>query len=176
MLGRWKGVVSGLDNSSRLGRDGACVIVTVQRNIMWTPPTRVRRRKDCRWIAIGKTLGHDKGKWEDQEEYERTPPAQAGDIWTVRWYGTGTLAGYDICCPGCLNLHSWTSAHNCSGRMTTAEGRVTCVHQINHTSCWIWTGSPILGNVSASPSLHCSSELGGCGWHGFLRNDIMTSV
>lgn len=99
-----------------------------------------------------------------------TPPAQPGDIWTVRWYkatGRGPIAGYSICCPRCLRVHSWTTALNCGSR----QGGV-CQH--NGTgSCWGWTGSAARGTLTASPSLHCIESAGGCGFHGWLQNGVI---
>jgi hypothetical protein len=52
-----------------------------------------------------------------KKRWNETPPAQPGDVWRVRWYrqnrqnNDGPIAGYDICCPRCRQVHAWTTAH-----------------------------------------------------------------
>lgn len=100
------------------------------------------------------------------------PPADPGDTWCVRWRGhgivgtpeylPGPIAGYAICCPGCHQVHCWTSATNCGPRNEYGS----CPH--NGTgSCWTWTGSAEANTLTASPSLYASNA---CGWHGWLQN------
>jgi hypothetical protein len=140
--------------------------------------TRIRLRTDHRYIAAMKALGKprvesgDDPTWCTQEEWDATPAAEPGDIWgPVEWYGhPGSLAGYDIACPKCHDVHGWTTARNCSSRRALPGGGFTCDHEAAHGSCWTWTGSAADGTLSASPSLHCDASIGGCGWHGFLTN------
>jgi hypothetical protein len=111
----------------------------------------------------------------DKNELKRIKklePAKPGDTWRIKWHSTDTVAGYIICCPKCLQLHHWTTANNCS--KDVKDG--ICVHSRSTDggelgSCWEWTGSAEENTLTASPSLHAS---GACGYHGWLRNGILT--
>lgn len=113
-----------------------------------------------------------------REAWEAVPPAAPGDTWRLTFHpgidapeGTeGPLAGYAICCPGCGDLHYWSSAANCATRRETAGGFVTCDHQQQRTSCWTWTGNAEDGTLSAYASLHASRA---CGWHGWLTDGVL---
>lgn len=126
------------------------------------------RASDAAMLALGReTL------WFEPEELTGIEPAQPGDCWRVRWGGdNGGLAGYAICCPRCLQVHTWTSAASCMGR-ALAAGQGACQHN-GVSSCWQWTGLPEDGTLTAEPSLHCDSSLGGCGWHGWLRAGVLS--
>lgn len=138
--------------------------------------TRIRFRTDGSHIADLKAQGKPYDSFYDQAIWEATPPAQPGDIWRVHWYAEdaegshidGPFAGYDVCCPGCLRVHAWTTAINCSQK--NAQGR--CPHE-GQSSCWSWSGSAEAGTLTASPSLHSVPDRGGCGWHGWLQNGIL---
>lgn len=111
--------------------------------------------------------------------WDPNPRAEPGDMWRIFWHHEvdgqqvdDHIAGYAICCPTCKHIHHWTSASNCSTRGTGGS----CSHQTELTSCWNWTGSAEEGTLSATPSLHCPKELGGCGWHGYLTNGELKEV
>lgn len=42
--------------------------------------------------------------------------------------------------------------------------------------CWKWTGTIADGTLSGTPSLFSPTDLGGCGWHGYLTAGEMVSV
>lgn len=72
---------------------------------------------------------------------------------------------YALTCPNAAceqGVHLWDHAYNCPVR-TDPDAR----------PCWSWTGSADDSTLSASPSLHVMAELGGCGWHGWLRDGEM---
>jgi hypothetical protein len=97
-------------------------------------------------------------------EYFDIPAAQEGDVWRLT-SAAGNLRGYALACPeqSCeLGAHGWDHARDCADR-GNAEA----------PSCWNWTGTPEDGTLTASPSLHCVKEWGGCGWHGWLQNGVM---
>src|SRR5690348_3484571 len=136
--------------------------------------TRIHFRSDGVHIAERKAQGKDYDPFYDRAVWDATPPAQPGDIWRVFWRGedsegngiNGPFAGYDICCPGCKQVHAWTTVNNCSTRRrasATDEG-MTCDH-MGKSSCWNWSGSAEAGTLTASPSLYSVKEMGGCGWH-----------
>jgi hypothetical protein len=138
-------------------------------------PVRIRFRTDAMFKAADASrLARGLGTlWLKREEIGDVEPARPGDIWRVRWMETlddraagrqGPIAGYDICCPKCLEVHSWTTASNCAQRSGD-----TCAHS-GKGSCWTWTGKPEDGSLSASPSLHASRA---CGWHGYLTNGLL---
>lgn len=166
-------------------------------------PVRLRKREDHRYIAELKAMGKqrvetgDDPTWCTQEEWDATPIAEPGDTWRVRWYARddagnvlepGPIAGYDICCIKCRKIHGWTTATNCSSRRPLPEweytdpetgaksmkpGGFTCDHS-GKSSCWTWTGSLEEGTLDAKPSLWCQVELGGCGYHGWLTNGVLS--
>jgi len=107
------------------------------------------------------------------ENYRTFPPAEPGDTWRLRWGGTkdeqGPICGYAIFCPGCRQIHHWTTANNCASKRALAGGGTTCDHT-GKSSCWTWSGSAEDGTLTANPSLHSDASKGGCGWHGWLRN------
>jgi hypothetical protein len=141
-------------------------------------PTRIHFRSDSWHIADLRAQGEPWVPyldWMTPEQYAAVPPASPGDTWRVRWHGGvdnpggGPIAGYAICCPQCGRVHTWTGANNCSQKRPDGY----CIH--NGTgSCWVWTGSPEAVTLTASPSLHAPTELGGCGFHGWLQNGILT--
>ncbi len=104
---------------------------------------------------------------------------QAGDTFRIYWYHMvngkqvdDQLAGYMICCPKCLTLHSWTSAKDC--KVGTSPTQVYCDHQRNRTSCWTWTGSAEDNKLSASPSLQVvKGKDQPCDWHGVLTDGVL---
>lgn len=100
----------------------------------------------------------------------RTAPAQPGDTWRVHWYSPdtarGPVAGYDICCVQCGEVHAWTTALNCASRRPDGH----CDH-MGVGSCWTWTGSARRNTLTAIPSLHA---INACGWHGWLRDGVLT--
>jgi hypothetical protein len=149
---------------------------------------RIRFRSDNRYIAEQKALGRGferVASWATRDLFDATPAAEPGDIWRVYWYSLeapghlGPPAGYDICCITCRRVHSWNTATNCASRKPIREegtGKVigyTCAHS-GVSSCWQWTGSAEEGTLTASPSLYSREDLGGCGYHGFLRNGEIT--
>lgn len=120
---------------------------------------------------------------DEKAGFDALEPALPGDIWRLSWHrneGEGPTAGYAICCPLCKQLHYWTTATNCGTQYETsytdskgvAHKSMTCTHS-GEGSCWNWTGSAEEGTLSASPSLHCVKDLGGCGWHGWLQDGVM---
>jgi hypothetical protein len=116
------------------------------------------------------------GSHFDHDKPDNRPKPKPGDTWRIFWYHkvngiqvNDRIAGYAICCPKCGRIHSWTSAADCSGRVEKG----ICEHQLNRTSCWTWTGSAEDNQLSATPSLHCVEDRGGCGWHGNLTNGVL---
>jgi len=116
---------------------------------------------------------------------KRTPVAKPGDVWVIRmavekdemWTsprkGKGAIVGYALTCPNeaCpFGVHDWTWANNCTAK--TSQSR--CQHMAERRSCWDWTGSIKDDSLTAAPSLHSPTELGGCGWHGWLRDGRLT--
>lgn len=113
------------------------------------------------------------------ERIRATPPAEPGDTWRLFFHhegeGDGPVAGYGICCPGCRQVHYWSSASNCEPKVQRTgrnpDGSEfsywTCEHRERRESCWTWTGSAEEGTLSAYASLYAK---GACGWHGWLRN------
>lgn len=108
----------------------------------------------------------------DPEKLAGVEPARPGDVWRSRWKATreqeargelGAIAGYAICCSKCGEVHWWTGAVNCK----------PCPHQ-GTSSCWNWSGSAEDGTLTASPSLHCLTDRGGCGYHGWLQNGVLS--
>lgn len=97
-------------------------------------------------------------------ENASVPEAEPGDVWRTReGSADGPVIGYGLTCPNerCdQGMHIWTHAYDCTDR--------TPGH-----SCWTWTGSPETDDLTATPSLHVMAELGGCGWHGWLRDGVM---
>jgi hypothetical protein len=123
-------------------------------------------RTDGNHIADLKAQGIAYDEWYARALWDATPIAELGDTWRLTWYrryGHGPIAGYAICCPLCRQVHYWTTARNCTN---------PCPHQGN-SSCWTWTGSAEENRLSASPSLYCVKEYGGCGWHGFLTDGVL---
>lgn len=160
----------------------------------------MRFRTDSAHIAElkrqGKTFEESTfSDWPTREEWDATPAAEAGDTWRVRWGVTvdqraagmteGPIAGYAIACIKCKEVHGWTTALNCEPKIpwshswTDSEGvahassGTKCVHS-GVGSCWQWTGSAEANTLHASPSLHSVLEKGGCGYHGFLQNGILS--
>jgi hypothetical protein len=135
-----------------------------------------RRRKDHDGGPHDRVACGHHGHW-----FKRYPPAKPGDTWRSRWYkanGEGPIAGYQICCPKCGEVHSWCTANNCSAPRRTFKWQdsagawhesSTCEHS-GVSSCWQWTGSAEDNALSAQPSLLAS---GACGWHGFLTNGVL---
>lgn len=96
--------------------------------------------------------------------------AQPGDVWRVIG-PEDQLLGYALTCPRAecdQGVHDWTHAYDC-GYWPDRE----CKAGPGRTSCWEWTGSPEAGDLTASPSLHCVAERGGCGFHGWLKNGVL---
>jgi len=117
------------------------------------------KAQNLEWWDLGLTDS------KEREGFRRTPIALPGDTWRLSWYrleGKGPCAGYAICCPLCRKVHYWTTARNCK----------PCPHEGN-SSCWTWSGSAETNRLTASPSLYCVKELGGCGWHGFLTDGVL---
>jgi hypothetical protein len=163
--------------------------------IFKTMPVQMRFRTDSSWIAEQKAIGAEFqqfGDWPTREIWDATPPAQPGDTWRIRWGGNqwpegqGPIAGYDICCIKCKRNHAWTTATNCEPRVPwsvswtdpeTGETRTSSGTKCLHSgvgSCWQWTGSAEGNTLHASPSLWSVLEKGGCGYHGFLQNGILS--
>lgn len=97
-------------------------------------------------------------------DYADVEPAQPGDVWILR-NRNGGITGYGLTCPNeaCTQgAHPWDHAYNCPVRS-----------EPDAPPCWTWTGSIEDGTLTASPSLHVMAELGGCGWHGWLRDGEM---
>lgn len=143
----------------------------------------MRFRADDRWIAEAKALGRPyKDYFGTRKKWDSTPAAEPGDTWRILFYAPkgepkDRLAGYDIACPKCRHVHGWTSARNCGSRRERIIGGETytmCDHQVAREPCWTWTGSAEDGTLSASPSLHCDASIGGCGYHGFLTNGVLS--
>lgn len=108
----------------------------------------------------------------------RTMPPGDEDGWrTQSWGGDHEdwpVIGYALTCPNesCrFGVHEWTHASNCDQHFPAGGPR--CAHQRDRTSCWTWSGSVLDGTLTASPSLHSPADLGGCGWHGWLRNGTL---
>lgn len=143
--------------------------------------TRIRFREGS-WLQADDAARIARGQetlWFDPPQLVGVEPAQPGDCWRTRWWaasGEGPIAGYAICCPKCLQVHSWSSARNCSTKRPLPGGGSVCAHS-GIGSCWQWSGSAEDGTLTASPSLHAIAEgpkVGieghGCGWHGWLQN------
>jgi len=82
---------------------------------------RIRFRSDSWWIAQCKFKGtvHADYMASSRDEWDAVPPPQPGDIWRSHWHGDEhALAGYAICCPKCGDVHTWTTATNCSFQTT----------------------------------------------------------
>lgn len=160
-------------------------------------PIQLRPRKDSWYIAETKAkrpervLPGESIEWCSQEQWDATPPAQAGDCWRTRWaLGVeerkaglieGPIAGYAICCIKCGGVHCWTTATNCGTKRektgTNPDGSTFTYTSCDHSgtgSCWQWSGSLEDGTLDAKPSLHCQLELGGCGYHGWLNSGTLT--
>lgn len=151
--------------------------------------TRIRFRSDNAHLADD-AARVDRGEeplWHNADDPELLNHriALPGDTWRVRWNkndGEGPIAGYAICCPGCKQVHHWCTALNCEPKIPWSvigtDGKeytgTHCRHEGNG-SCWEWSGSAEDGTLTATPSLHCLSDRGGCGWHGFLTNGEMRS-
>jgi hypothetical protein len=150
-------------------------------------PARMRFRTDgvhvaadAARLARGKPM-----EWHRPSDLwlvSRVPPAQPGDCWRVRWHGSDAIAGYALGCVKCGDVHYWTTALNCSqpkrsytyvDRDGTTKTGYADYHSGNG-SCWTWTGSAEGGTLTASPSLHCLADKGGCGYHGWLQNGILS--
>ena len=141
----------------------------------------MRFRTDCWGIANMKAINPTRPEGFDPVEWDATPAAEPGDVWRSTWYKAGDEigppAGYLIGCPTCRQVHGWSTANNCASRRmvtgTNSDGTSftypTCDHQ-GVGSCWTWTGSAEDGTLTASPSLHCPKNKGGCGFHGWLEN------
>jgi hypothetical protein len=118
------------------------------------------------------------------------PAAEPGDVWIVRQspknidemrFGGSDeesadwpIVGYALTCPNgaCrFGVHDWTWANNCSQKLP--EGGPRCVHMRDRQSCWTWTGSVEEGTLTANPSLHSPTKLGGCGFHGWLKKGVL---
>lgn len=120
---------------------------------------RLARGEDMLWHTRRRELG-------------KTPAAEPGDCWRVRWHGhPDSVAGYAICCPKCNAVHRWTQAARCA-----PANESSCQHAKEHRSCWTWTGSAEDGTLNAQPSLNCASDLGGCGWHGNLTKGELSGA
>lgn len=132
--------------------------------------TRIRLRTDHRFIADAKARGIARWEHTTPEEWDTVPPAEPGDTWRVTWWRPneeiGPLAGYDICCPQCRQVHGWTVSGNCNAH--TIPGK-RCDHE-GVGSCWTWTGSAEDGTLTAMPSLYA---IRACGWHGWLDKGEM---
>lgn len=140
--------------------------------------TQIRSRTDChwpdadkrRWLDEGRTLDDDFLSPVERARILALPPIEPGDAWRVNW-SNGNLAGYAIICPTCRQVHTWTTAQNCT--VNVVDGR--CEHnRLGTGSCWQWSGSLETGDLTAMPSLH--SPPPGCGWHGWLRNGQLVEV
>lgn len=101
---------------------------------------------------------------ETDPKYADIPRADLGDVWVLH-NRNGGVTGYALTCPNQAcpqGVHPWDHAYNCPVRS-----------EPDAPPCWTWTGSIEEGNLTASPSLHVMAELGGCGWHGWLRDGQM---
>lgn len=114
--------------------------------------------------------------------------ARPGDVWILRqppgqpnqrsWdesHPDWPIIGYAMTCPlaSCEHgLHAWDHAHSCPAGKSEG-GVVQPCEKGPDRGCWDWSGSAYDGTLTASPSLHCVAELGGCGWHGHLVNGEM---
>lgn len=125
---------------------------------------RIRFRTDSAFLAddAARLARGEETQWFTPDELQGAEPAVPGDCWRCFWLA-GAFAGYAICCLKCLQVHHWTTATNC----------VPCPHE-SVGSCWTWTGSAEDGTLTASPSLHCVAESGGCGYHGWLQNGVLS--
>jgi uncharacterized protein DUF6527 len=102
----------------------------------------------------------------------REPAAELGDVWKLH-NRNGGLVGYALTCPleRCdQGVHAWDHAYNCAQRTDP-----------DAPPCWTWTGSVEDGTLTASPSLMVMTEIDGrpletCGWHGWLRDGVMSSA
>lgn len=158
---------------------------------------KLRRREDSWWDAGRKRavrLGaspdpatdHERN-WADHflkmlanREFEEAKP---GDVWevrqdprdgrtqTVRLDPAWTVIGYVLTCPNeqCSEgVHQWTHARDCKAPFENCKN--------GGPSCWNWEGTIEDGDLTGNPSLWASADLGGCGWHGYLRHGEMQSV
>lgn len=110
--------------------------------------------------------------------------ALLGDVWVIRLHPRSRrqtswrdheewpIVGYGLTCPleTCdAGIHIWDHAYDCDFYKGS-----DCKIGAERLSCWTWTGSVEAGDLTASPSLHCVKDLGGCGYHGFLQNGVMS--
>lgn len=152
-------------------------------------PTPMRFRTDSAFAATSKArLARGlTSNWHnaDDPDLKDIEPARPGDVWRTRWYAPegaeGPIAGYDIFCPNCYDLHCWTTATNCGTKRertgTNSDGTTFTFTACDHSgtgSCWQWTGSAEDNLLTAHPSLHCQKEFGGCGYHGWLQNGVLS--
>lgn len=147
----------------------------------------MRVRTDSWYVAGWKRAALVGGRDDVAEDIlnDPIPAAELGDVWVIRFDGDSTqshdgkpddwpIVGYAMTCPieSCeQGVHDWTWAHNCGQKLP--EGGSRCAHMRDRTSCWTWTGSAEDGTLSATPSLHSPTDLGGCGFHGYLTNGVL---
>lgn len=85
------------------------------------------------------------------------------------------MVGYGFTCPveSCHSgVHMWSHASDCNGAYDLNQ----CKNANGQPGCWTWTGSPEDDTLTGSPSLHCPAERGGCGFHGYCVDGVLTSV
>lgn len=115
------------------------------------------------------------GWGELQSDFDATPIAELGDVWRSGGFASNQFGGYVLTCPETVRcsvgVHPWWHAYDCpAGRLTDG----VCKRGAGRDSCWDWSGSPENGTLTALPSLHVLVERGGCGWHGYLRDGVMS--
>lgn len=150
----------------------------------------MRLRTDS-WMAAGWKRAAATGARTDVAQSildDDIPAAELGDVWIMRQspkdvstmnFGNSEadwpIVGYALTCPNptCrFGVHDWTWANNCEQKLP--EGGPRCAHRRDRRSCWEWSGTIEDGTLTASPSLHSPENLGGCGWHGYLRDGEMS--
>lgn len=129
-----------------------------------------------------------RGEWDPAwlDYMDSGEEARLGDVWIIRsargpdghlyfHYGSDRsdwpIVGYVLTCPvvTCTQgVHRWDHAHDCP-----AHKGQEC-QQGAGRGCWTWTGSVEDGTLTGSPSLHAPTELGGCGFHGWMRDGVLS--
>ena len=90
-------------------------------------------------------------------DHDPAPPGHASRL----VHGDGEPAGFIFACPGC-----GSQSHLPLGRVVDVRPTWT-----------VTAGDPRTGvGLSLAPSIHHTTALGGCGWHGYLRDGVLVPL